>query len=255
MDYGLYLAASGALQSMQRQDVMANNLANVTTIGFKPDLVTAQARLPERLENPGEHADADPRTMLERLGGGVRTAATRIDDRQGPLERSGGTLDFAIDGKGWFAVGGAGADELRLTRDGRFTRNASGRLVTAGTGLDVLDAKGRPITLDASGAVTVDVSGAIRQDGAVVAQLMVLEPPAERLVKTGDNLARVEGTWKRTPGTGSVRQGWLESSAVDPVLALNDMVNASKAGQASLKMMQYHDHILGQVINTFGRVA
>ena len=65
MNYGLYLAASGALSNMYRQDVITNNLVNVETTGFKPDMVTARQRLPHRLVS---HGPADPQLMLERLG-------------------------------------------------------------------------------------------------------------------------------------------------------------------------------------------
>ena len=69
MNYGLYLSAAGVLNNLQRQDVIANNLANVNTVGFKPDSVLTRHRLPERLESG--HL-IEPREMLERLGAGCR---------------------------------------------------------------------------------------------------------------------------------------------------------------------------------------
>ena len=69
MNYGLYLAASGALDAVRRQEVLTNNLVNSETIGFKPDMVFGRQRLPARLEPGGAAAGIDPQLLLERLGG------------------------------------------------------------------------------------------------------------------------------------------------------------------------------------------
>ena len=121
MNYGMYLSAAGVLTNMHRMDVMANNLANLGTVGFKADEVTFMTRAPERLD-PGALSmmggePADPQWMLERLGGGQWAAPSRIDLRQGSLQRTGGNLDAAIEGDGFFVVGSE--DAPRLTRDTR----------------------------------------------------------------------------------------------------------------------------------------
>ncbi|MHC4590466.1 MAG: flagellar basal body protein [Planctomycetota bacterium] len=82
MNYGLYLAASGALTNIHRQEVITNNLANATTAGFKPDMVYARQRLPERLESG---AGTDPKELLEQLGGGTALMPTRLDLSQGAV--------------------------------------------------------------------------------------------------------------------------------------------------------------------------
>ena len=268
MNYGLYLSASGALASMHRQDAMANNLANINTVGFKPSDVTLAARLPERLapgaismlaEQPTIPTDAQ--LMLEQLGGGLFVAPTRVDMRQGALQRTGNDLDLAIEGGGFFVVNaGNGANAMRFTRDGRFTLNAAGELVLTAGGHRVLDAEDQPITLDDDGMISIDGRGNISQNGEVVATLGFADvADAKDLKKDGDNLLRFAGAKhaapQRTPAAGLVRQRHVETSAVDPVLALNALINASKAVQANITMMQYHDNILGQVINTYGRVA
>jgi len=130
--------------------------------------------------------------------------------------------------------------------------------VMSANGMRVLDILDRPIALPSSESVRIDASGAILQNGTEVARLQVVRGgDAASLAKAGGNLYRLrEGiTLDRATTSARVRQGFTESSAVDPILALNDMMSASKAAQSNLKMMQYHDDLLGQMINTFGRVA
>jgi flagellar basal-body rod protein FlgF len=271
MNYGLYLSASGVLTSMHRQDVVANNLANVNTVGFKPDDVALMSRLPERLEGGAfgmlNNDPADPQWLLERLGGGQFIAPSRVDLRQGVLQRTGNDLDLAIEGEGFFVVnsgpnGGAnGGGALRLTRDGRFTLNHAGELVMAATGHRVLDANDQPIVLARDEPVRIDSAGQISQHGEIVATVQIASvSDKSALAKEGDNLLRfadpASGTLvTRRSASGAVKQHHIENSAVDPVMALNDLIAASRAVQANATMMQHHNTILGEAINTFGRVA
>jgi len=258
MNYGLYLSAAGALSSMHRQDVLANNLANMNTVGFKPDVVFARQRLPERIESAGEIGSfVDPKQMLEQLGGGQFIEPTGTSFKQGHLVQTDNDLDLAIEGDGLFVVGD-GAGNPRLTRDGRFTLNASGELVMAATGMNVLDVNNRPIRLDRSAPVRFDSDGTINQNGAAVGRLQIIATPdATQLTKLGDNLlAQADGRpLSRRPFDGRVLQRYTESSAVDPIITMTAMMAAAKAAQSNLKMMQYQDQILGQVFNTFAKVT
>jgi flagellar basal body rod protein FlgG len=258
MDYGLYLSAAGAQTATYRQDVLANNLANMNTVGFKPDFVINRERLPERLERSGSFAE--PKHLLERLGGGLLLEPTGIDLSQGSLEDTGNDLDLAIEGDGLFVVsdGRSNAPEdLRLTRDGRFTVGADGALVMAANGMQVLDRTNRPVQLDPNATVNVDANGTVSQNGRAVAQLQIVSVDSADLAKVGENLLRLaDGVVPtRTPASGRVQQGYIETSAVDPISTLNDMIKATKAANGNMKMIQYHDFALGQVMNTFARVS
>jgi flagellar basal body rod protein FlgG len=268
MNYGLYLSASGVLTSMHRQDVIANNLANVATVGFKPDAVTLMARQPERLEAGALSAlnsePPQPQRLLEQLGGGQFVAPSRVDLRQGPLQTTGNDLDLAIEGDGFFVVRAdrnTGPAAIRLTRDGRFTLNAAGELCMAASGHRVLDVEDEPVVIDRGAAVQIDDAGNVIQDGEVRATIQLASVrDTSLLAKDGDNLIRFtnQQTGKladRIAATGQVRQKCVENSAVDPVAALTQLMNASRAVQANATLMHYHDTILDQAINTFGRVA
>ena len=127
MNYGFYQSATGLMTQVHRLQVASNNLANSETFGFKADQVTTAQRLPARLE--GGFA-SDAQHMLEVLGGGQLSDPTRFVMQQGSLTPTQGELDLAIDGDGFFMVGdGSGRESnVRLTRDGRFTRDPQGEL-------------------------------------------------------------------------------------------------------------------------------
>src|SRR3954471_17716697 len=115
MNYGLYLSAMGVLANSQRQDVIANNLANAETIGFKKDLALFQEQRTEA-QLTGHHRDSNH--LLEPLGGGLVPSGTTLDLSQGPIEATSNPLDVAILGDGYFAV--RSGENLMLTREGRF---------------------------------------------------------------------------------------------------------------------------------------
>ena len=258
MNYGLYLSATGVLTNMYRQDVITNNLANTNTVGFKPDQVYTRQRLPGRLETG---AAIRPNLLLERLGGGHLLRPTYTNLRQGAVIATGNDLDVAIEGEGFLVVRAAadgGSGPVRLTRDGRLTLNANGELVMANTGLPILDVAQRPIRLDPTAKVVIHPDGSISQNGRVGATIQITTPrdPAA-LRKVGNSLFRLDSTdpAARGPGSGRLLQGHVESSAVNAITALKDLVGAAKSVQANAKMIQFHDHLMGQAVNTLGRVS
>jgi flagellar basal body rod protein FlgG len=260
MNYGLYTSAAGALVAMHRQNVLANNLANVNTPGYKPDAVEVREREPARIERSA--LGADPHWLLERLGGPVFAGATRVRLDQAAITRTDNPLDLAISGNGLFVVaeGDASAEnpaDLRFTRDGRLTLDARGRLVLAASGHAVLSDRNQPIELDPGAPVDVNDGGEIFQDGRPVGRLRIADADATILVKAGGSLLRLADGAGLPEGDapGSVRQGFVEASAVDPVEAINEIMNAAKLATSNLLLMQYHDNVLGQAFSTFGRVA
>lgn len=259
MNYGLYVSASGVLTNLYRQDVFANNLANVETVGFKPDLPSIRQRDPESIEDLLGY-DVSQR-LLDRLGGGVLVGPQRINFDPGPLEVTGNPLDVALTQPNqFFAVEtqnpATGEVSIGLTRDGRFTRNAAGELVTF-AGQRVLDADDEPIVLADDAAVHIDPAGQLIQAGEVVARLQVAAVDASaELIKQGKNLYAYTGSDpRRILDNPAVEAGAVESSGVDPITTLMQLVAATKAATANAEMLRYHDMIMDKAVNTLGRVA
>ncbi len=257
MNYGLYLSASGAAVNMARLDVYSNNLSNVETVGFKPDFLAVRQREVVREEDDLPFADSN--ALLERLGAGVQPMPTRITLSQGTLEITDNPLDVALEGSGFFQVQrGSGADGIHLTRDGRFTLNSDGRLVTVNEGAAVLDSSGKAIELDPALPVSITSAGDINQGGGVIAQLGVfdVEEP-EKMIKKGANAFQAEADVmaRRRPSTARVIQGSIESSGADSVGSLMGATSASRAAQGAFGMIGIFNEVMDRAINTLGRVS
>lgn len=260
MNYGLHLSASGTLTSMNRLDVAANNLANVNTVGFKPDISIPFARHPASVEDNLPFLGSD--AMLEKLGGGVHLSPTRTDFAPGAPRITENPLDVAILGDGFFVLdsgrGGEGDQALRFSRDGRFTIGPEGRLTHVGSGMPALDDRGRPIRLDPSRSAMIDNGGRVIQEGEQIAQLQLTafdDPTA--LKKAGDNLygVRDDVVADRRAADTLLKPGAVESSSVDPISAMMAVTKASGAAQNNLRMIRIHDELMERTINTFGRVG
>lgn len=260
MQYGMYTAASGMLTSMYRMDVQANNLANVETVGFRVDSPSTKVRPVERDESGLRHLPSNK--MLERLGGGVMLDATRISTAQGTLQRTGNTLDVALQGHGYLVIRDGqskGPEALQFSRDGRLTLDRNGRLVQAASGQPVLDTSDRAITLLPDPPAEIDQQGNIRQGGELVAQIQVATIANPRdLRKRGDNMlaAAPEVMARKQPVTGTTfNQAHVERSTVDPVKAMMAISAAERGMSGGAKMIGIYNEILERTINTFGKLA
>jgi flagellar basal body rod protein FlgG len=259
MNYGLQLAASGALTGLHRMDVLSNNLANLSTTAFKPDIPGVRSRDAARIEEGLPRLPSNK--MLEKLGGGVFAAPDHTSFEQGTLTRTGNPMDVAIEGPGFFVARDETdtvGDRLRLTRDGRFLRDAQGQLASATTGMPLLDVSNRPIVIASDAPITISPDGVIRQKGSVVAKLQVVEvSDNSRLTKVGRGsyLAPTDLMAGRHPASGSLQQETLEGSAVDPMGALMALTDASRAVDTAVNLMQGHDRLADRAINGLGRFS
>jgi len=256
MNYGLYLSASGVLTSMHRQDVAANNLANVETVGFKRDLAAVRQRLPEILESGGPTDAAHD--LLDRLGGALHVNPTRADLSSGQLDQTNQPLDLAIRGDAFFAVQDS-EGVARLTRDGRFTLDAQGRLVSSTTGQGVLDINGQIIRLDPAQSVEVDHTGTVRQGGSLAARIkLVPVSDSAQLRHHGRGLYGAPAALIHNADNATeseILQGYVERSNVDAVRATLEMIEASRSISTNANMIRYHDLMMERAANTLGRVA
>jgi flagellar basal-body rod protein FlgF len=242
MDNSFMVGLSAQQVLRQRMDSTANNLANMTTAGFKVEHVVSR-ELSEKPANasdlPNDIAFTDA-WMLQR------------DFAPGPLERTGNPLDFALEGEGFFAVQTAGGEAY--TRDGRFGLDDQGRVVTR-TGDPVLG-DGGPITLNPDGGpISVSREGSISQDGVIVGTLRVstFDTPGA-LEKIGANMWRATDEAPRAiPGT--IAAGFVEGSNVNAIQELTDMIEISRAYTSVAKMLSQSDELRGASIEKLARVG
>jgi flagellar basal body rod protein FlgG len=159
------------------------------------------------------------------------------------------TTDFAVNGDGFFQVRGKDGD-VYLTRAGDFTIDASGRLITQGENLPVLDDSGGEITIDDSTPWEVFPGGNIVQDGSSTALGLVRPQSLGDLVKVGSNMFR-----PLAPGTPvpeeerDVRQGYLEQSGVNPTREMMAMIETSRAFEANSRLIQHQDSMISGLVN------
>ncbi len=260
MNYGLYLSASGALTALYRQDVFANNLANVQTVGFKADRPSVRQRDAESIE--GGFSEFR-KHLLDKMGGGVMAGPQVVSFTRGSLTSTGNPLDLALrEDNSFFAVQVKnpidGSTQIRLTRDGRLSLDGQGQLVTRTGGHPVLNEQNQPINLASDQPVQVSPDGQITQGGEEVAQLQITAVARrDQVVKMGQNMLWFEnGMDQRVPAEdATVVPEHVESSSVDPVRALMDLVSATKAVGSNGNLIKYHDQMMDKAINTLGRLA
>jgi flagellar basal-body rod protein FlgF len=257
MPYGLYLSADGVNVQSKRLEVLANNLANVDTVGFKRELALFQARMSEAdaqgLDTPGSRTVND-------IGGGTRFFATQTDYSQGPVNHTGNPTDVAILGDAFFQVDQGG--RTMLTRAGNFSFDSNGRLVTQ-QGHAVLNTSGAAVTIDPQlGPAEIGDDTVVYQFGAdgrrtAVSDVALVRPASPGdLVKQGENLfSPLTAPGLVPPEQRRVRSGFVERSAVEPTLEMMELIEASRAMEANVNMIRNHDQLLGNLVNRVLRQA
>jgi flagellar basal-body rod protein FlgF len=251
MIYGMYLSAQGAEVQSARQEAIANNLANASTTAFKRDLLRFQSHRPYdvRQGNGGQLPN-----HLSSMPGGVSVKDSVTDFTPGAVNATKGPLDVAISGSGFFKV--SDGKQSYLTRDGQFSMNARGELVTTQHGLQVLGSGNAPITgIDPSRPVRIDIDGSIRQGEDFISQLQVVEPEnLNDLHKAGRNLYSTQGRQRPVnPDNSPVQQGFLEASTVNPVSEMTQIIETSRAFEANINMIKHQDEALGRLLSSLPR--
>lgn len=240
MANSIYALLSKQAGLRQQVDLIAHNVANLGTTGFKREGLTFAAHI-ERLDLPGgELALADAR-------------ASYTDFGSGPLARTGNPLDVAIKGAGHFAVETAAG--VRYTRDGRFSVNEIGELVTA-AGHRVLDEGGSTILIPVeAAAIGISSDGTLTaEDGRLLGVLGLHRLPARRIVRFGDGLFAPEGDPEPALGS-SIAQGFVEASNVNPIREITDLIEAQRAYERGRAMLDAEDARLRSMIQKLDQDA
>lgn len=244
MENAAYIGLSRQMTLRRELDVVANNIANADTTGFKVEQLLVGTEVGERARN-----DAVRPGVSFVLDNGVGR-----DFGQGALRETSRSLDFAIDGEGAFFTVSDGRGEA-YTRDGAFVLDPEGRLTTeAGA---AVQGDGGDIVLDpALGQVSVAEDGTISQDGQLVGRLSVVRfETLAALQKGGDGLYRnVSNAAPIEAADARVHQGMLESSNVNSILEITNLIEISRAYESVTRMIENTNDLSKRAVERLGRV-
>lgn len=250
----LMISKTGMTAQQTQLDVISNNLANVSTNGFKRSNAVFEDLMYQNLRQVGANANeqAELPTGLQ-VGLGVRTVATSRSFTQGSLQQSGNALDVAINGQGFFQVQMPDGTTA-YTRDGSFQLNAQGQMVTNSgyplTAGITLPAETTSITISGDGIVSAKLPGTTAPQQVGVLELANFINPAG-LEPMGQNLYResvasgnpINGN-PGTTGMGNLMQGFTEASNVNVVQELVTMIQTQRAYEMNSKAIQTSDQML-----------
>jgi flagellar basal-body rod protein FlgG len=250
----LWISKTGMEAQQTQLDVISNNLANVSTNGFKRANAVFEDLMYQNLRQVGAAATEQSQlpTGLQ-LGLGVRTVATSRTFTQGSLQQTGNNLDVAIRGNGFFQVT-LPDGTIGYTRDGGFQVDAQGRVVTS-SGLPVANgitvpATATSVSIAADGTVSASVAGqtAPQPIGTIALASFInpagLEPRGQNLYTETAALGQPQVGTPGTNGLGTVMQGFVETSNVNVVQELVNMIQTQRAYEMNSKAIQTSDQML-----------
>jgi len=250
--YGMYLSTGGAVGEAHRADVIANNLANASTPGFRPQTASFREVLSEAAARRG--AGGGGGGGVDQLGGGVRMVETATIDRAGAIVQTGRPLDLAIRGEGYFAVEEAG--RVVYTRNGSFVLSSSGQIVTP-DGRGRLMGAGGPVTLP-NADVKVSLDGVITGKTAEgeteeYGRLAVWRFGEGELTRAGGGFVPRSGA-SPAASRSEVIQGSVELAAVEPVREMTDLIEAFRAFEANMQFIRIQDQTLARAASDIARL-
>jgi flagellar basal-body rod protein FlgF len=260
---GLYTAASGMDVEQARQDVIANNLANVSTTGFKKDEAVFRSfpvqmlqRIHDRMDetSAGAAAGGVQAASLGAIGQGATLDGTVTNFHDGSVLRTDRPLDLALQGNALFTVQ-RGDGSVAYTRAGNFSLDTDNNLVTQ-NGEKVLGTGNEPLVLDGS-KVVVNPDGQVLLDGRDAGKLQLTAYDPTHMQKLGDNLYTrnsdaLEGIGDDTLTSARVQQGFIEQSNVQVVQEMVSMIDVMRSYEANQKTIQMQDSTLNKLITDVG---
>jgi flagellar basal-body rod protein FlgG len=231
---GIRMAAGAMKALMNAQEIVANNVANAGTSGFKRDI-------------PVFSFDQ----TLDNVTGVSPCSVSSVSDlRPGALDKTGNPLDLAIDGNGYFEI--ETPEGTRYTRDGSFMLNSEGDLVTA-RGYRVLGDNG-PVNVADARTVAINADGQVLSDGVEVNRVRVLMfAPGAQMQKSGEGLFSITGT-EPARSTAGLRSGFIEKSGVNAVEEMANMMTMLRQFESAQRAIRLQDTALEKAVNSVGRV-
>lgn len=267
---GVYTALSGAMAQSLKLDTIANNIANVNTPSFKRDqqlfqeYLTANEKPPEVIQVPKDVASIE--SFYNMQGGDksfVDARGTFTDFSQGGLKATGNALDVALDGKGFFEIATPGG--VRLTRAGNFTLDGNGQLVTK-EGYPVLkaaepgaDPASRVIRINGTGALSISDGGELIEGTQSIGKLSVIDVKnVDCLQKVGSSMYTFKPNMApelTTNNNPSLKQGFLETSNINIVQEMTDMISAQRVFESTQKAISAYDQMSDKLVNVVGKTT
>jgi flagellar basal-body rod protein FlgF len=256
---GLYTAASALIMNLRQQELVANNIANIATTGYKGETSAGGAFASVLATSVGNAAVPVPlslRRTLGTVGTGTYLAERTSYLNDGELLNTELPLDLALRGSGFFAL--QGPTGTLYTRDGHFRRSPDGFLASA-SGLRVLGADGEPIALATADvdAIRVTVSGDILLGDEAVGRLQIVDIPPAQLVRAGETSFVSAGivTPAGAGGSAVLVQGALEESNIDMGRAATQLAAVSQQFAANQRVFLMIDENLQRAVTEIGRVG
>ena len=263
MHEGIYIAASGGAKQQKKLDIIANNLANVNTTGFKKDSILFKEMMPPftqdtRLETSRNILLPPDKSNKNVAYVGVNDFYT--DHTAGAITKTGNPLDLALEGPGFFKV--QTEQGIRYTRTGNFSLDKAGRLMSQ-DGNPILGENDRPVEIDTTGGqITIDSNANISigrgLENVPVGKLTLVEfDDTSSLVKEGNGIFRMtDPNRAELPAQKTrVRQGFVEASNVNAIKEMTDMISTMRIFEAYQKMITAIDNVDSQAISNIGRVV
>ena len=241
MENAGYVALSNAMATRRALDVTANNIANSDTPGFRAAKAVFEAHLAPSTERDGASVSF------------VRDGGVTLDPTPGGVTRTGGMLDLAIDGDGWFAMRRQDGT-VGFTRNGTLLRDAEG-VVRAPSGAALLDAGGAPLVLPQAADLSVGRDGTVSDArGAAIGRVGVFAVETPEALSRGPDglLLDARAAEALRPAKGGVIQGAIESSNVNPITEMTRMIEAHRAHDRAVTVMEKDGTMTEQVLRKVG---
>ena len=261
MDGTLFIAASAAIDHQKRLEVITNNLANVNTAGFKADGLAFQlesSRINQvQAEEPAPNATQPKANQEIPQYNDLMPASMHLtgytDFSDGPAQQTGNPLDVALEGDGFFSI--RTPSGVNYTRQGSFSLNREGALVTS-DGYPVMG-EGGELIIEGDN-VAIDEEGYVSVDGNEIGRLRVVTfRNLKGLAKVGSSLFKPmnPNTVPQSAENTIIKQGYLESSNVNAIRMMTDMIAEMRMVEAYQKMIRTADTANTKAINELGRIA
>jgi flagellar basal-body rod protein FlgF len=247
MENPSYIVLSQQMGLRRQMDVIANNLANANTHGFKAERLTFTELVTSKAANPGMSGPGAHVSF-------PTPAGTIADPRDGHLESTGNQLDIGLVGPGYFAIETPGGP--RYTRDGHFELDGQGRIVTR-DGFALLDRGGSPLVVPpGTDKIEISITGRMTSDKGQIGEIQVVKFESDQaLRKIGANLYETDAPPQPIDAETRVKQGMVEASNVQAIFEITNMIDLQRRYQASQRMIEAEHERARSAIQKLTRVA